>query len=56
MPASYFCDPKLTGLPGGTPVKDAQGNLRGGVGISGLLPAQDQEIADRLAASVFAGA
>ena len=51
MPASYFCDPLLTGLPGGSVVKDSDGGVVGGVGISGLTPAQDQEIADLLAAA-----
>ncbi len=52
MPASYFCDPRLTGLPGGSPLKDASGRVVGGAGISGLLPTEDQEIADLLAASL----
>ncbi len=47
-PASYFCDPGLTGLPGGAVLRDA-GGIAGGVGISGLLPAEDQVIADLLA-------
>ena len=52
MPASYYADPRLTGLPGGSVLKDADGRIRGGVGISGLAPAQDQEIADLLAAGL----
>ena len=48
-PASYFCDPGLTGLPGGAVLRDAGGAVAGGVGISGLLPAEDQVIADLLA-------
>lgn len=48
MPASYFCDARLTGMPGGSAVSGADGSVRGGVGISGLAPAQDQEIADLL--------
>ncbi len=48
-PASYFCDPGLTGLPGGAVLRDAGGTVLGGVGISGLLPAEDQAIADLLA-------
>lgn len=47
-PASYFCDPGLTGLPGGAVLRDA-GGVAGGIGISGLLPAEDQAIADLLA-------
>jgi glc operon protein GlcG len=48
-PASYFCDPGLTGLPGGAVLRDVGGAVLGGVGISGLLPAEDQVIADLLA-------
>nr|WP_321985384.1 heme-binding protein [uncultured Lichenicoccus sp.] len=50
MPASYFCDTRLTGMPGGSAVVAAGGSVAGGVGISGLLPVQDQEIADLLVA------
>ncbi|TLU71495.1 GlcG/HbpS family heme-binding protein [Lichenicoccus roseus] len=46
MPASYFGDPRLTGMPGGSVVLSADGRVVGGVGISGLAPSQDQEIAD----------
>jgi glc operon protein GlcG len=49
MPATYFCDPRLTGLPGGSALTDATGRIVGGVGISGLAPSEDQEIADLLA-------
>lgn len=48
MPAAYFCDARLTGMPGGSVVRTAEGNVLGGVGISGLLPFEDQEIADLL--------
>ncbi|MCS0503229.1 GlcG/HbpS family heme-binding protein [Ancylobacter mangrovi] len=52
IPASYFCDPALTALPGGAVVKNAAGRLLGAVGISGLAPEEDQAIADLLAASL----
>jgi glc operon protein GlcG len=52
MPASYFCDPRLTGLPGGSVLKDSTGRIVGGAGISGLAPVEDQEIADLLATLV----
>jgi glc operon protein GlcG len=45
----YFCDPLLTALPGGAVISDAQGRMQGGIGISGLAPAEDQELADALA-------
>ncbi len=48
MPASYFGDPRLTGMPGGSVVSNREGRVLGGIGISGLAPAQDQEIADLL--------
>ncbi len=46
--AGYYCDIRLTGLPGGAVLKDS-GGVAGGVGISGLAPAEDQAIADLLA-------
>ena len=52
VPASYFCDDKLTGLPGGVVLKDGAGELIGGAGISGLKPEEDLAIAAMLAAAV----
>lgn len=50
----YFCDPDLTALPGGSPLKDASGRLLGAVGVSGLSSAEDQAITDALAAALLA--
>jgi uncharacterized protein GlcG (DUF336 family) len=50
----YFCDPALTALPGGSPLKDAGGRLLGAVGVSGLTSAEDQAITDAVAAEVLA--
>jgi uncharacterized protein GlcG (DUF336 family) len=47
-----FCDPRLTKLAGGAPLKNAAGKLVGAAGVSGLTSAQDQEIVDLLAAEV----
>ncbi|HTH59845.1 MAG TPA: heme-binding protein [Paraburkholderia sp.] len=46
IPIGYFCDPLLTALPGGAPLHDADGNVIGAVGVSGLAPDQDQLLAD----------
>jgi uncharacterized protein GlcG (DUF336 family) len=46
IPISYFCDSLLTALPGGALLADAAGRVIGGIGVSGLSPDQDQEIAD----------
>jgi uncharacterized protein GlcG (DUF336 family) len=46
IPISYFCDPLLTALPGGELLTDGSGRVIGGIGVSGLLPMQDQEIAN----------
>ena len=46
---SYFCDNRLTGLPGGAVLKSATGEVLGGAGISGLTSAEDQIIANALA-------
>jgi uncharacterized protein GlcG (DUF336 family) len=51
MPASYFADPMLTGLPGGAVIRSQSGATIGGVGISGLAPAEDQQLADAAAAA-----
>ena len=54
IPASYFCDDKLTGLPGGCVCKSPGGGVIGAVGISGLAPEEDQAIARALAALALA--
>jgi glc operon protein GlcG len=51
VPASSFCDDKLTGLPGGSVVKDGD-RLIGAIGISGLAPPEDQMISEMLAGMV----
>lgn len=45
----YFCDPALTALPGGTPLKNAAGVAIGAVGVSGLTSAEDQAVTDAVA-------
>jgi len=50
----YFCDPQLTALPGGTPLKANDGALRGAIGVSGLSSAEDQQITDFVAAQFAA--
>ena len=50
IPASYFCDEKLTGMPGGCIAKGADGRIVGAVGISGLAPSEDLAIARALVA------
>lgn len=50
IPASYFCDDKLTGLPGGCVLTGAGGGVVGAVGISGLTPEEDLAIARALVA------
>lgn len=52
IPASYFCDDKLTGLPGGVVLKDSKDEVIGGAGISGLKPEEDLAIATMMAAEV----
>jgi len=46
----YFCDPLLTALPGGSPLKGTDGALAGAIGVSGLTSAEDQTITDAMAA------
>jgi len=52
LSAADFCDDRLSALPGGAAIKDGAGQLLGGLGISGLTSAQDQEIATALAAAL----
>lgn len=52
VPASYFCDPRLTGLPGGTVLSDHNGAVLGGAGISGLKPQEDLAIANMMTAVI----
>lgn len=49
---SYFCDDKLTGLPGGSVLRDTSGTIIGAVGVSGLTAEEDQQIANMMA-SIF---
>ena len=51
MLASYFVDPILTGLPGGAVICSESGATVGGIGISGLAPVEDQQLADDIAAA-----
>ncbi len=51
IPASYFADPTLTGMPGGAVIFSESGATIGGIGISGLAPADDQRIVDDVAAA-----
>jgi glc operon protein GlcG len=53
--AAYFCDDKITALPGGSVVKNAAGKIIGSVGISGLTSEEDQVIANYLAGLVVEG-
>jgi len=45
---SYFCDDRLTALPGGGIIKNVEGVIVGAVGISGLASAEDQQIANHV--------
>jgi glc operon protein GlcG len=57
VPIGFFCDPLLTALPGGALLADAQGRPLGAIGVSGLAPADDQALAEQVAAELlrFAG-
>lgn len=51
----YFCDPEITALPGGSPLKSSEGRLLGSVGVSGLTSAEDQALTDAMAAAFLTG-
>lgn len=46
---SYWCDPRMTAIPGGVVLKDATGAVIGGVGIAGLKSEEDLAIAHAVA-------
>jgi glc operon protein GlcG len=46
---SYFSDDRLTALPGGSVIKNAEGAIVGAVGVSGLAASEDQQIANHVA-------
>ena len=48
VPASFFCDERLTGLAGGVVLKNSAGEIVGAVGVSGLAPHEDQAIANMM--------
>jgi len=50
----YFCDPEITALPGGSPLKSQDGRLVGSLGVSGLTSAEDQALTDAMAAAFLA--
>lgn len=50
---SYFCDAKLTPLPGGAPIMTAGGKVLGSVGISGRPSEEDQQLANMAARFFF---
>ncbi|WP_274651142.1 GlcG/HbpS family heme-binding protein [Paenibacillus humicola] len=52
---SYYCDPALTALPGGHPLKNKSGALIGCVGISGLAAEEDHAITEYIANFVAEG-
>jgi glc operon protein GlcG len=49
IPATYFADPMLTGLPGGAVIRGANEAVIGAIGISGLAPSDDQRLANEAA-------
>ena len=49
----FFCDPLLTALPGGALLADAHDRPLGAVGVSGLAPADDQALAEQVAAELL---
>ncbi len=56
IPLSYFCDERLTALPGGSVIRTAEGAIAGAAGVSGLSAAEDQAIASHVADLVAQGA
>ena len=51
-PIAYYCDPQFTGIAGGCVLKAADGEVIGGVGISGLAATEDAAISEIVAKSL----
>ena len=49
---NYFCDAQMTALPGGVTLKDKDGKVLGGIGVSGLKAEEDASIARAAAALI----
>lgn len=47
--ACDFCDPGLTPIAGGQPIRNVAGAIIGGIGISGLKPEEDDALAGEVA-------
>jgi glc operon protein GlcG len=45
----FFCDPKFTAFPGGNLITNRDNRIIGAVGISGLAPHEDHEVAAAVA-------
>ena len=42
---AYFMEPRMTAMAGGVPFRSASGELIAGIGISGRLASEDEELA-----------
>jgi len=51
----YFCDPLFTAIPGGNPLKNKDGKMIGGVGVSALAASEDQVITEYIADLISSG-
>ncbi len=46
---AYFCDLKMTALPGGVVLRNASGELVGGIGLAGMKAEEDAAVAREMA-------
>ena len=46
---AYFCDPKMTALPGGVVLRNASGEMVGGIGLAGMKADEDATVARAMA-------
>jgi len=49
---AYFCDTKMTALPGGVVLRNAAGEVVGGLGVSGMKADEDAFVAREAAAFI----
>lgn len=49
---AYFCDSKMTALPGGVVLRNDSGELVGGIGLAGMKAEEDTAVAREMAAFV----
>ena len=51
----FFADSQMTALPGGIVIVNSKGEMVGGIGVSALAPAEDQDIVETVVKKIMEG-